>query len=132
MTDVTQGTKMTLCKARSCVCKEAGEPEKIQGFLLHLGLHRANGARVQQLTQTEIMNEPASPIHRRRMVRDICGAGWSLNYSFLFHRIMIIVYIKRKLVYINSNLNPLLWCWRIPDIRNAVKQTLSHARFTAQ
>ena len=35
--------------------------------------------------------------------------------------------IANTLVYLNSTLNPFLYCWKISEVRRAVKQTIRQA-----
>ena len=35
--------------------------------------------------------------------------------------------IANTLVYLNSTLNPFLYCWKISEVRQAVKQTIRQA-----
>ena len=45
------------------------------------------------------------------------------------------IYLARQytgtVVYLNSTLNPLLYCWRIREVRQAVKETLRGLRFSS-
>ena len=48
-------------------------------------------------------------------------------------RIPLSTYLAREftatLVYLNSSLNPLLYCWKITEVRQAVKETLQQLHF---
>ena len=38
-------------------------------------------------------------------------------------------FLTMTLLYLNSSLNPLLYCWKITEVRNAVKEILQNVRF---
>ena len=59
----------------------------------------------------------------------ICYLPFGLTFtSASQEKITSAVYLARQytgtLIYFNSSLNPLLYCWKIPEIRRAVKDTL--------
>ena len=43
--------------------------------------------------------------------------------SEITEAILIISYFGLTLVYLNSSLNPFLYCWKIREVRHAVKET---------
>lgn len=58
----------------------------------------------------------------------VCYAPYLCSVISLFiigERLSVLFNITVTIVYVNSTLNPLLYCWRIRDIRKAVRQTLS-------
>lgn len=50
--------------------------------------------------------------------------GSVISLFVIGERLPVLFNVTVTIVYINSTLNPLLYCWRIRDIRKAVKQTL--------
>ena len=59
----------------------------------------------------------------------ICYLPFGLTVASAYQEKMTsAVYLARQytgtLIYFNSSLNPLLYCWKIPEIRRAVKDTL--------
>ena len=51
-----------------------------------------------------------------------------INHSKTYSsRLVVIEMITSILVYFNSTLNPFLYCWRIREVRQAVKQTIQQA-----
>ena len=51
-----------------------------------------------------------------------------INHSKTYSsRLVVIDAIASILVYFNSTLNPFLYCWRIREVRQAVKQTIQQA-----
>ena len=49
------------------------------------------------------------------------------SYSNLSSSRVLALAITATLVYINSSLNPLLYCWKISEVKQAVKQTIRDA-----
>ena len=43
--------------------------------------------------------------------------------------ILIISFFGLTLVYLNSSMNPLLYCWKIREVRHAVKEVLTNVGF---
>jgi len=52
----------------------------------------------------------------------IVVALWA--YSGLLSVIFLVVYCSITLVYLNSSLNPVIYCWKIKELRQVVKQTI--------
>ena len=46
--------------------------------------------------------------------------------TYPFH-VIVIEAITTTLTYFNSTLNPFLYCWKIKEVRQAVKQTIRQA-----
>jgi len=44
-------------------------------------------------------------------------------------RLVIGSYFSITLVYLNSSLNPFLYCWKIKEVRHSVKETLKNLGF---
>ena len=44
--------------------------------------------------------------------------------------VVVINFFAMTLVYLNSSLNPLLYCWRIKEVRHAVKEILGRLGFS--
>ena len=55
------------------------------------------------------------------------GAVSSFSYSNLSSSRVLAVSITVSLVFLNSSLNPLLYCWKISEVKQAVKQTIRDA-----
>ncbi|CAH3173980.1 unnamed protein product, partial [Porites lobata] len=53
---------------------------------------------------------------------------WSLSIAFcgvsVFTSTALILNLTATLLFVNSSLNPFLYCWRIKEIRQAVKATI--------
>ena len=60
----------------------------------------------------------------------ICYLPYSIAVAFRTRQggMLISTYLAREftatLVFLNSSLNPFLYCWKITEVRQAVKQTL--------
>ena len=50
--------------------------------------------------------------------------AFTKNYSLL---LVVTRKVAVTLLYFNSTLNPFLYCWKISEVRKAVKQTLKEA-----
>ena len=85
----------------------------------------------------------ATPLNLARYRKAVSSALWlqlTLVVCYLPYAVVVIVtpqgklslpyYLPRQfgvtVIYINSSLNPLLYCWKIKEVRQAVKDTLRH------
>ena len=65
----------------------------------------------------------------------ICYLPYSIAVAFRTRQggMLISTYLAREftvtLVYLNSSLNPFLYCWKITEVRQAVKETLQQLHF---
>ncbi|CAH3174761.1 unnamed protein product [Porites lobata] len=65
----------------------------------------------------------------------ICYLPYSIAVAFRTRQggMLISTYLAREftvtLVFLNSSLNPLLYCWKITEVRQAVKETLQQLHF---
>ncbi|XP_078351484.1 trace amine-associated receptor 9-like [Oculina patagonica] len=55
------------------------------------------------------------------------GIAGAFSYSNLSPSSVLALNVTSTLVYLNSSLNPLLYCWKISEVKQAVKQTLRDA-----
>ena len=100
---------------------------------------RYNHFQVQDHSQEQpAIREPLNIARYRKAVYSalwvqttlvICYLPFGLTFaSASQEKITLAVYLARQytgtLIYFNSSLNPLLYCWKIPEIRRAVKDTL--------
>ena len=102
---------------------------------------RHNQMQVQSHVSQRKPNQ-AIPLNIARYRKAVSTALWvqvTLIFCYLPHGIAIAlmpprslpfsVYLARELtstlVYLNSSLNPLLYCWKMKEVRQAVKQTIS-------
>ena len=107
---------------------------KIFVTLRHNQIHVQNHAAQGQPSQ-------AIPLNIARYRKAVYSALWvqvTLVLCYLPHGIVFILAVQRgislsvhlalrwtlTLVYLNSSLNPLLYCWKIREVRQAVKATL--------
>ncbi|XP_066015659.1 melanocyte-stimulating hormone receptor-like [Pocillopora verrucosa] len=104
---------------------------------------RHHQAQVQDHVQQQPSQETALNMERYRKV--VSSALWVqlalavcyvpkfiilvvINHSKTYSsRLVVIDVIASILVYFNSTLNPFLYCWRIREVRQAVKQTIRQA-----
>lgn len=99
--------------------------------------------RRQQARVQAALECPRTGLNIERYKRTVLNALWvhtSLATCYLpfalttaviavrgLNRSLIVVEAATSaLVYLNSSLNPLLYCWKIKDIRQAVKETVRH------
>lgn len=99
--------------------------------------------RRQQARVQAALECPRTGLNMARYKRTVLNALWvhtSLATCYLpfalttaviavrgLNRSLIVVEAATSaLVYLNSSLNPLLYCWKIKDIRQAVKETVRH------
>ena len=57
----------------------------------------------------------------------ICYLPFSVSYLLLFHDVLDLgsaSAVTFSLLFLNSSLNPVLYCWKIKDVRQAVKNTV--------
>ena len=102
---------------------------------------RHNQIQVQEHVSTQRQPRQATPLNMARYRKAVSSAlwlqltlvvcylpygvavastpQWGVPLSFLLAR-----HYSGTLVYLNSSLNPLLYCWKIREIRQAVKETL--------
>ena len=50
-----------------------------------------------------------------------------VTYSRNVSRSVLIFELATTLIYLNSSLNPVLYCWKISEVKNAVKETIREA-----
>ena len=100
---------------------------------------------VQQQDHDEQQPSPPNGLNIARYRKAVYGALWvqlALVVCYLPHRIIsFLTYggldlslsnflaqaITAVLIYFNSTLNPFLYCWKISEVRQAVKQTIRQA-----
>ena len=107
---------------------------KIFFSMRHNQIHVQNHAAQGQLSQ-------AIPLNIARYRKAVCSAMWvqgtlvacyvpyGITVALTSQRGMTLsVYLFRQftvtLLYLNSSLNPLLYCWKITEVRQALKETL--------
>ena len=57
------------------------------------------------------------------------GVTWtSPAYLELSSSVVLAKYVALSLVYVNSSLNPFLYCWKVKEVRQAVKETVRQLR----
>ena len=101
---------------------------------------RHHHIQVQSHVQQEQPSQ-ASPLNIARYKKTVSSALWvqlALVVCYLPHTIVFLLvtqrgysrslYLARKftptLIYLNSSLNPILYCWKITEVRRAVKDTI--------
>ena len=95
----------------------------------------------KQISQAQ--STQATPLNMARYRKAVSSALWiqvTLVVCYLPYAVAVFLTPKGKLtlqkflsrqfgftvICLNSSLNPLLYCWKIREVRQAVKQTLSH------
>ena len=107
---------------------------KIFFFMRHNQIHVQNHVAQREPSQ-------AIPLNIARYRKAVCSAMWvqgtlvacyvpyGITVALTSQRGMTLsVYLFRQftvtLLYLNSSLNPLLYCWKITEVRQALKETL--------
>ena len=102
---------------------------------------RHNQIQVQEHVSTQRQPRQATPLNMARYRKAVSSALWLqltlvvcyLPYGVAVastpHGVVPLSFLLARhysgtLVYLNSSLNPLLYCWKIREIRQAVKETL--------
>ena len=92
---------------------------------------------------SQAQSTQATPLNLARYRKAVSSALWlqlTLVVCYLPYAVVVIVtpqgklslpyYLPRQfgvtVIYLNSSLNPLLYCWKIKEVRQAVKGTLRH------
>ena len=132
---VLLGTKVAMCLITSAYCYTK----------TFLRLRHQHTQVLNNLRQPENQASRIDEIRYRKTVSSslwlllallFCYSPFLLLVSFAFREIennpssvfIIALTITALLMYFNSTLNPILYCWRIKEVRRAVKDTLSCAR----
>ena len=60
----------------------------------------------------------------------ICYLPYGISKAWASHTeisssVILVIHFTLSLVYLNSSLNPILYCWKIREVRQAVKDTIS-------
>ena len=60
----------------------------------------------------------------------ICYLPYGISRAWLSHTeisssVILVIHFTLSLIYLNSSLNPILYCWKIREVREAVKDTIS-------
>ena len=104
---------------------------------------RHQQAQVQDHVQPEQSSRVRSVLNIARYKKTVYGVAWIqlvmlacygpyIVMAFLFHfgnidystEVMVAVVVSVCLFFLNSSLNPVLYCWRIKDVRQEVKNTI--------
>ena len=103
---------------------------------------RHNQIQVQEHVSTQRQPRQATPLNMARYRKAVSSALWlqlTLVVCYLPYGVIAVAstpqggvplsfllarHYSGTLVYFNSSLNPLLYCWKIREIRQAVKETL--------
>ena len=104
---------------------------------------RHHRTQVQSNVQQQGQSSQATPLNIARYRKAVSSALWvqltlvacylpygivaSFSYSNLSSSRVLALSITTTLVYLNSSLNPLLYCWKISEVKQAVKQTIRDA-----
>ena len=105
---------------------------------------RQHQAQVRQHVGHEQANGEGVPMNIERYKKTVCTIAWvQLALVFCYFPIFIFLILTRAskyrigstfqvlastVVYFNSTLNPILFCWKIREVRQAVKTTLKEIR----
>jgi len=104
---------------------------------------RHHRTQVQSHVQQEQPNQ-INPLNIERYRKAVSSALWVqgtlvacylpfpivralLDYSKLSPSSSLILDVATNLVYLNSSLNPFLYCWKISEVKQAVKETIREA-----
>ena len=104
---------------------------------------RHHQKQVQGHVQQEQPSQPA-PLNRQRYRKAVSSALWvqrTLVACYLPYGIVralfsygksssssfLILGLEMSLIYLNSTLNPFLYCWKISEVKQAVKETIREA-----
>ena len=102
---------------------------------------RQHQAQVQQHGQQGQPNEQATPLNIAKYKKTVSSIAWVqlalvacyvpygsialiMNISGITKTGQIVWLFSLTLVYLNSSLNPILYCWKITEVREAVKDTI--------
>ena len=104
---------------------------------------RHHHTRVHSNVQQQGQPSQAIPLNIARYRKAVSSALWvqltlvacylpygtvvSFSYSNLSSSRFLALNITASLVFLNSSLNPLLYCWKISEVKQAVKQTIRDA-----
>jgi len=109
-------------------------------IFLKLRHHQIQILRHDQQEQPSRIN----PLNIERYRKAVCSALWVqciliacylpfsvvralIRYSRNISRSVLIFELATTLIYLNSSLNPILYCWKISEVKNAVKETIREA-----
>ena len=104
---------------------------------------RHHQIQVQGHDQQEQAGQPV-PLNIERYRKAVISALWvqctlvacylpygiaraSVSYSKVDPSRFLIVALASTLIYVNSSLNPILYCWKISEVKQAVKETIREA-----
>ena len=112
---------------------------KIFMSLRHNQIHGQNRVVQGQSSQVNTLNKARyrKAVYSALWVQvtlGICYLPFAIAVALTPQRgIPLSTYLARQftgtLVYLNSSLNPLLYCWKIREVRKAVKETLQQLHF---
>ena len=104
---------------------------------------RHHRTQVQSNVQQQGQSSQATPLNIARYRKAVSSAVWvqltlvacylpngiaaAFFYSNLSSSRVLTLSITTTLVYLNSSLNPLLYCWKISEVKQAVKETITDA-----
>ena len=117
---------ITLCLATSIFCYT----------WIHLKL-RQNQAKIQNVSQVQVSGRgiPLNILRYRKTVSNMLWVQLTLVACYVPFGIVAVLAVNgiensvawlatENLAYINSSLNPILYCWKIKAVRQAVKNTV--------
>ncbi len=104
---------------------------------------RHHQTQVQDPVQKQQQPSQAVPLNIARYRKAVSSALWvqltlvacylpygivgAFSYNRLSPSKNLALFITATLVYLNSSLNPFLYCWKISEVKQAVKQTIRDA-----
>lgn len=109
-------------------------------IFLYLRIYRIVRRHQKQIQAQELSTCPENLVAMERLKKSalntfyvcclflLCYSPYLCSVIFIFvigKRLPILFNVTVTIVFMNSTLNPLLYCWRIRNIRKAVKQTCS-------
>jgi len=117
---------ITLCLATTIFCYT----------WIHLKL-RQNQAKIQNVSQVQVSGRgiPLNILRYRKTVSNMLWVQLTLVACYVPFGIVAVLAVNgiengvawlatENLAYINSSLNPILYCWKIKAVRQAVKNTV--------
>ena len=105
---------------------QAASPKKSSPYSSWRSWESNNSSRHNTIQKNSVLwLQLALLLHCLFAVLVVSAIRFARNWKYVFKRDFHAIYDHNNFSFLNSTLNPVLYCWRIKEVRPVVKDTLS-------